>query len=370
MTDPDHGGYYNAFARHLEQYTVSDFLEFRASDRLILNPDFQRRDIWKPAAKVYLIDSILRGYPIPKMYFRTTIDPATQSSVREVVDGQQRLRAIFLFADNELRLTPRAREFRGLRYRDLDEDGQQRFLQYPFAAEQLINANDGQVLEIFARINTYSVSLTTAELRHAEFQGDFKWLIHEAAQRWDRLWVEFGIVSVRDRARMADDTLMAMMFLAVIQGLTGGEATVLRRAYRNFDDDFPAADDVVAVVDETLAAILEHLPGALVGPLASSPHFLMLFMATAHALRGLGGHRVAWLPSEELPPRPPVPATQDEWDAVRDRLLDIGSVIQEREAPDTPELARLWRASRGATVNIRSRATRFPFYVRAFRPPA
>jgi hypothetical protein len=73
------------FLRHLEQYTVTDFLEFRASDRLILNPEFQRRDIWKPAAKVYLIDTILRGLPIPKMYFRTIIDPTTQSSVREVV---------------------------------------------------------------------------------------------------------------------------------------------------------------------------------------------------------------------------------------------------------------------------------------------
>lgn len=367
MTEDEVDHPYHAFTRHLEQYTVTDFLEFRASKRLILNPDFQRRDIWKPAAKVYLIDSILRGYPIPKMYFRTIIDPATQSSVREVVDGQQRLRAIFLFADNELRLTSRAREYRGRRYRDLTEVQQGQFLSYSFAAEQLINADNNHVLEIFARLNTYSVSLTPAELRHAEFQGDFKWLIHETAQRWSRLWEEFGIVSVRDRARMADDTLVAMMFLAVIQGLTGGESSLLKRAYKNFDDEFPIADDVVEVVDETIGAVLEHLSGALVGPLASAPHFLMLFMATAHALHGIGRHPVDWLPSEDLPPRPAAPTTEDEWDAVRDRLLEIGSVIQERESPDVPDLARLWRASRGATVNIRSRAVRFPFFVRAFR---
>ena len=102
--------------RSLEQYTIADFLEFRASKRLIINKDFQRRSIWKPAARVYLIDSVLREMPIPKLYFRTSIDPETQSSVREVVDGQQRLRAIFDFADNKLRLSRRAKEFNCLLY--------------------------------------------------------------------------------------------------------------------------------------------------------------------------------------------------------------------------------------------------------------
>jgi hypothetical protein len=364
VTDPDS---YYSFQRHLEQYTVSDFLEFRASKRLTLNPDFQRRDIWKPAAKVYFIDTILRGYPIPKMYFRTMIDPATQSSVREVVDGQQRLRAIFAFADNDLRLTRRAGEFAGLRYRDLDESRQSRFLSYSFAAEQLINAGDRQVLEIFARLNTYSASLTPAELRNAEFQGEFKWTVHETALRWERLWTDFRVVSVRDRARMADDTLVAMMALAVLQGVTGGEAPVLRRAYRNLDDTWAFADEVAALIDDTLSVILERMPGAIVGPLANAPHFLMLFMATAHTLHGLGQRTVDWLPGAPLPPRPPAPASQDEWDAVRDRFLDLGAVIQEREAPENAELARLWRASRGATVNLRSREVRFPFYLKAFQ---
>ena len=52
------------------------------------------------------------------------------------------------------------------------------------AAEQLTNASDRDVLEVFARINTYTMALNAAELRHAEYQGDFKWQVHEAAQRW------------------------------------------------------------------------------------------------------------------------------------------------------------------------------------------
>ncbi len=175
-----------------------------------------------PEGKVYLIDSLLRGYPIPKMYFRSKIDAVTQSSVREVVDGQQRLLAIFEFADDKLRLTKRAGEFAGMRYSDLDEDAKNQFLAYTFVAEQLINASDDEVLEVFARINTYTVALNPAEQRHAQYQGEFKWLVHETARRWLPLWDDYEVLSLAQRARMADDALMADLLLQVTQGVTGG----------------------------------------------------------------------------------------------------------------------------------------------------
>jgi hypothetical protein len=251
--------------RNLEQYSIADFLDFRNAKRLHLNPDFQRRSIWKTPARVYLIDSILRDIPVPKLYFRTIIDPRTQSTVREVVDGQQRLRAIFDFADDKLVLTKRAQEFAGLTYSTLDEDLQQKFLGYTFAAEQLINANDEDVLEVFARINTYSISLVPAELRNATYQGDFKWAVYEAGQRWSVLWDDFGVLSLSERARMADDALLAQMFLLCSEGIVGGENSALNRAYSKLDKSFPELDRVREQVDEALAAITEHLSDALVG---------------------------------------------------------------------------------------------------------
>ena len=41
----------------LEQFQIADLLEWEQSKRLILNPDFQRRNVWTPGAKVYLIES-------------------------------------------------------------------------------------------------------------------------------------------------------------------------------------------------------------------------------------------------------------------------------------------------------------------------
>lgn len=75
-----------------QTYTVSDFIEWQAKKQLVLAPEFQRGSVWSPSAKVFLIDTILNDLPIPQVYFRTKLNPQTQTTLREVVDGQQRLR--------------------------------------------------------------------------------------------------------------------------------------------------------------------------------------------------------------------------------------------------------------------------------------
>ena len=40
------------------------------------------------------MDTIIRGKPIPKVIIRQKINVTTKKSIREVVDGQQRLRTI------------------------------------------------------------------------------------------------------------------------------------------------------------------------------------------------------------------------------------------------------------------------------------
>src|SRR6266511_5254120 len=149
----------------LEQYRIADFLEWHERKQLLLNPYFQRRSVWTQTAKILLIDTILRRLPIPKVYMRTQIDPATKRVHREVVDGQQRLRAVIEFAQDTFALTSRSGEFTGYRYSTLGEELQQAFLSYPIAVDQLVNATDSDVLEIFSRLNSYTAVLVPAEKR-------------------------------------------------------------------------------------------------------------------------------------------------------------------------------------------------------------
>src|ERR1700722_1051523 len=63
-------------------------------NRINTNPDFQRPAVWGLAQKQLLVDSILRDYDIPKLYWRKT---SSKPDKYDVVDGQQRLRAIWGF---------------------------------------------------------------------------------------------------------------------------------------------------------------------------------------------------------------------------------------------------------------------------------
>jgi hypothetical protein len=90
------------------------------------------------------------------------------------VDGQQRLRTIIDFAEDKFTLGVRAKEFQGLRYSSLSDELKERFLEYRISVDQLMDASDDSVLEIFARLNSYTVPVNAPELRHAKYQGDFR----------------------------------------------------------------------------------------------------------------------------------------------------------------------------------------------------
>jgi hypothetical protein len=70
-------------------------------DWFTVNLDYQREeDVWTPVDRRYLIDTILRDLDIPKFYLRKL-----EEKRFEIVDGQQRMRAIWAFRDGEFALT-------------------------------------------------------------------------------------------------------------------------------------------------------------------------------------------------------------------------------------------------------------------------
>src|SRR5690606_1739421 len=61
-----------------------------SQNRLDLQPNFQRGEVWGKGKKQRLIDSILRGWHIPPIH----VIQVPGSDKQEVLDGQQRLAAI------------------------------------------------------------------------------------------------------------------------------------------------------------------------------------------------------------------------------------------------------------------------------------
>ena len=350
----------------LEQYLIGDLIEWDATKRLVINKDFQRSNVWKNEARVYLIDTILRRMPVPKFYLRQSVNLETRQSVREVVDGQQRIKAILDFSQDKLVLTKRAGEFAGKRYSTLEPELQEVFLSYPISVEHLINASIDDVLEVFSRLNSYTVSLNRQELRHAKYQGEFKWAVREAVRRWPALWEKLGVVSRTNRVRMLDDELMAQMFGVLIDGVKSGGQPYIDSLYSKFDSDFSDKSRLDKLLDHSLEYIAYKLGGILEqSAIRNSPHFLMLFAAVAHQMRGIPKGDVG----DAMPVRGKGALSDVGIAATNLQLLSAILEMDETEARHlNANLLSFWFESHRNTHRISSRKPRFLLYCAAMLP--
>ena len=136
--------------------------------RIDTNPEFQRPAVWTVSQKQLLIDTILRGYDIPKMYWRRTgINPDRY----EVVDGQQRLRAIWGFVDGDFKLPVNAEYIgdyvlSGISYLELHDDLRMQFDTYSVDVVILDDTDGDEVREMFLRLQN-GTSLKAQEKRNA-----------------------------------------------------------------------------------------------------------------------------------------------------------------------------------------------------------
>lgn len=134
---------------------------FRRRDRYDI-PDWQREEVWDTVKKQRLIDSILRGWKLPKFYFVKTSDDEY-----EVVDGQQRLSAIFEFCSNELPLSAEpAKRFGGLLYRDLSQKVADSFDDFEIEYDVIEDATDEELKDFFQRLQA-GLPLTSSEKLNA-----------------------------------------------------------------------------------------------------------------------------------------------------------------------------------------------------------
>ncbi|MGW7349940.1 DUF262 domain-containing protein [Streptomyces sp. NPDC054784] len=123
-------------------------------------PDWQRDEVWSPDQKRLLIDTILRGWKLPKFYFAKT---STEPDEFDVVDGQQRLAAIWEFQEGKLRLSEAtAKRFGGYTYDELPEAVTDEFDDFEIQYDEITEATDDDIQEFFQRLQT-GKTLTAAE---------------------------------------------------------------------------------------------------------------------------------------------------------------------------------------------------------------
>ncbi len=149
--------------------------------RINTNPDFQRPAVWGKSQKQLLIDTILREYDVPKLYWRRT---GTKPDTYDVVDGQQRLRTIWEFYDGSFKLPKDAdsiddQEIANCDYETLPDDLRVRFDSYSLDVVILEDTDEDEVREMFLRLQN-GTSLKAQEKRNA-FPGQMRAFVREVA---------------------------------------------------------------------------------------------------------------------------------------------------------------------------------------------
>lgn len=137
--------------------TLSELYSLHEDDRLKLDPSWQRDPVWAAKKKPALIQSLISGIPIPEITLWLRED-----DVYVVVDGQQRLRAILDYMNNDYKanddyyknLTPEERNA-------LDETSVTVLL---LGSE---NTEDA-IVSYYKLRNSTSTALTTGELIKAD----------------------------------------------------------------------------------------------------------------------------------------------------------------------------------------------------------
>ncbi|WP_447877945.1 DUF262 domain-containing protein [Serratia fonticola] len=184
-----------------------------------LNPEYQRKHRWSDENSSRLIESLILNIPIPFVYISQDIDVDeeidTELSRFSVIDGQQRLTAIFNFFQNEFPLQGLEvlDKLNGVYYKDLPSFLVRRLEERSIRCLRIDSTVDQQVkYDIFERLNSGSVKLESQELRNATCRGPFKDLVKELVKNEDFLATCKLTPNSKRVQKMEDEELVLRFF--------------------------------------------------------------------------------------------------------------------------------------------------------------
>jgi hypothetical protein len=339
------------------QFTIAEVRDMLERGDLTVNKSYQRSpNIWPVDAQSYFIDTILEGYPFPKVYFYEQYDQKKKRPLREIVDGQQRISSSVSYLNNQFQLSAASKRFKGLTFDELTADDQQKLLMTHLQVDIILSAERSELLEMFRRMNAYTAPLNAAEKRHSGFQGKFKWFIAEMSDLYAPLLGQFEVFTPKQILRMSDAEFLTELALIVEKGIINKEQRSLSNIYKQFDEEF--ADERVyrerlSDFFETLKTSLNELQRTFI----MKPYVLhSLFCAMTHRKYGIcDGDRSTGIRREGI--------------YFRDRLATISNLEKLAYAHETQEVngpySKYVEACLSTTHRIAQRTARTQFIASA-----
>jgi hypothetical protein len=293
---------------------------------------------------------------VPPLYFRMKQNAGNTMAIREVVDGQQRVRTVLEFiALDGYRLSKSLNaSWRGKRFSELTPEQQQQIMSFSFPSEIFKGISDKQVLEVFCRLNMNGIPLNKQELRNGKYFGFFKQLCFSSALAYLEFWRKHKVFSEQSIARMLEVELVSELLIAGNDGMQDKKKSI-DGFYDKWETSYPdqARDDkrfneVMGTIsevftDDALAESDFHRP----------PLFYSLYCVVFHHLFGLPGIQRA-SPKKKL--------TADQRDDLKQAVVLLSEKIAQSKDPDIDlpsKYKNFVAACSRQTDNIQPRKIRF-----------
>jgi hypothetical protein len=267
--------------------SVLELYRWYRTQKLIVNRRYQRKLVWTKGEKALLIDSLLLNYPIPLILLGASKTPEVED-VYEIIDGMQRLNAIFSFIENKFAVNdkyfdvtkhPFAYELSQTGVFEpvdakastfLDSDACAKFLEYSLAVTIYQATSITEIENIFNRINSNGKHLSPQEVRQAGVTTKFSGLVRYLASEIrgdvsreelpltdmpeisidsrsidlgygvgaeDTFWCNQGILNVSGLRDSEDEQLLADIILSIALGKP------FAASKQNFDSYYGKNDD-------------------------------------------------------------------------------------------------------------------------------
>ncbi len=190
--------------------------EMVAKEAIEIDPKYQRRERWDRNKQSALIESFILNVPIPPIYLAED-DYGNYS----VIDGKQRLTAIFLFMKEGLRLQSleNFKEMEGAGLEDLPNSIQNALNIRPYVrVVTLLKQSDLNIkYEVFTRLNTGGEPLIPQEIRNVAYRGRINDLVYELADN-DFLKKQLKIKDNQSKPyRMMVDAEFVLRFFTLLE---------------------------------------------------------------------------------------------------------------------------------------------------------
>lgn len=243
------------FERKSTSLTISEFYDNYLAKKYKFDVSYQRKsNVWSEDKQSFLIDSILKNYPMPAIFLRPNIDTNTGRTLYDVVDGKQRLETIRDFIQNKITLTTYfaeddfiddknrriAEKISGLKFKEIQDQADlfvdyiRQFWTYALNIEYLYEEDRKLIATVFDRLNRNGEPLTRQELRKAKYSDTI--LLNTIEKLSEHSFWNSKLRKLKSK-RMEDvEFISELFFVLLTDSINDSGADVLDDLYDKFKD--------------------------------------------------------------------------------------------------------------------------------------